>query len=78
MSTLPTPSGHTAVDRTLPIPPVDQPARLAALVATIRAKTPLVPKVGIVLGSGLGSLADGLEDVTSIPFDDLPGWLTLV
>ncbi len=74
MSTLPTPSGHTAVDRTLPIPPVDQPARLAALVATIRAKTPLVPKVGIVLGSGLGSLADGLEDVTSIPFDDLPGW----
>ncbi len=61
-------------DRTLPIPPVDQPARLAALVAAVWARTPLVPKVGLVLGSGLGSLADGLEDVTSIPFDDLPGW----
>ncbi len=74
MSTLPIPSGHQAVDRTLPIPPVDQPARLAALVAAVRARTSLVPKVGIVLGSGLGSLADGLEDVTAIPFDELPGW----
>jgi purine-nucleoside phosphorylase len=74
MSNLPIPSGHTAVDRTQLIPPVDQPARLAALVTAVRARTPLVPKVGIVLGSGLGSLADGLADVVAIPFDDLPGW----
>jgi purine-nucleoside phosphorylase len=74
MSILPNTSGQPAVDRTLPIPPADQPARLAALVAAVRARTALVPKVGIVLGSGLGSLADGLEDVVAIPFDDLPGW----
>jgi len=30
--------------------------------------------VGIVLGSGLGGLADELADPISIPFDELPGW----
>ena len=59
---------------TRPIPPVDQPARLAALVAAVRARTDLVPEVGIVLGSGLGGLADDLEDAVAIPFADLPGW----
>jgi purine-nucleoside phosphorylase len=33
-----------------------------------------VPQLGIVLGSGLGSLADELEDAVAIPFADLPGW----
>ena len=33
-----------------------------------------MPEVGIVLGSGLGGLADDLEDPVAIPFDDLPGW----
>jgi len=40
----------------------------------VRAHTDLVPEVGIVLGSGLGGLADDLEDSTAIPFDELPGW----
>ncbi len=64
----------TDVDRSLPIPPSEQPARLAALVAAVRARTDLVPRVGMVLGSGLGSLADDLEDPVSIPFEELPGW----
>ena len=63
-----------AVDRGRPIPPAEQPARLAALVAAVRERTPLVPEVGIVLGSGLGGLADDLEDVVAIPFDAMPGW----
>jgi purine-nucleoside phosphorylase len=63
-----------ALDRATPFPPSDRPARLAALVAAVRARTDLVPRVGMVLGSGLGSLADGLEDATSIPFVALPGW----
>jgi purine-nucleoside phosphorylase len=62
------------VDPTLPITPEDQPARLAALVAAVRERSPLVPAVGIVLGSGLGGLADDLEDPVAIPFADLPGW----
>lgn len=62
------------VDRSRPIPPVEQPARLAALVAAVRTRTDLVPRAGIVLGSGLGSLADDLEEPLVIPFSDLPGW----
>jgi purine-nucleoside phosphorylase len=54
--------------------PIDQPARLDALEAAVRARTGLVPEVGIVLGSGLGGLADDLVDPVAIPFSDLPGW----
>src|SRR4249919_3331586 len=62
------------VDPTRPIPPADQPARLAALEAAVRARTSIAPEVGIVLGSGLGGLADDLVDPVAIPFADLPGW----
>jgi purine-nucleoside phosphorylase len=64
----------TPLDPARHIPPSEQPARLVALVAAVRARTPLVPEVGIVLGSGLGDLADGLADPVAIPFADLPGW----
>ena len=62
------------VDPSLPIPPRDQPVRLAALEAAVRARTDLRPVAGIVLGSGLGGLADDLEDTVAIPFAELPGW----
>ena len=62
------------LDPARPIPPAEQPALLAALVAAVRARTDLVPEVGIVLGSGLGGLADELADVVAIPFAELPGW----
>jgi len=61
-------------DPSLPIRPIDQPARLAALVGAVRARTAIVPEVGIVLGSGLGGLADDLSDAVAIPFAELPGW----
>ena len=61
-------------DRSRPIPPADQPDRLDALEAAVRSRSDLVPKVGIVLGSGLGGLADDLDDAIAIPFGDLPGW----
>lgn len=62
------------IDPSLPILPADQPARLDALEAAVRARSDLVPEVGIVLGSGLGGLADDLEDSVAIPFAELPGW----
>ena len=62
------------VDPTRPIPPADQPARLDALEAAVRARTTMVPEVGVVLGSGLGELADDLVDPVAIPFAELPGW----
>jgi purine-nucleoside phosphorylase len=62
------------LDPSTPIPPSAQPARLDALEAAVRTRTELVPEVGIVLGSGLGGLADELEDPVAIPFAELPGW----
>ena len=61
-------------DRGRPIPPADQPARLDALEKAVRARTDLEPVAGIVLGSGLGGLADDLDDAVAIAFQDLPGW----
>ena len=56
------------------IAPADLPARLDALAAAVRARTDVVPGIGIVLGSGLGGLAAALEAPMAIPFSDLPGW----
>ena len=64
----------TEIERGRPIPPAEQPARLAKLEEAVRARTDLVPRAGIVLGSGLGGLADDLADAVAIPFADLPGW----
>ena len=69
-----TPSLDLSFDPSRPIPPADQPARLDALEAAVRARSDLTPEVGIVLGSGLGGLADDLEDAVAIPFAELPGW----
>jgi purine-nucleoside phosphorylase len=64
----------TGIDPSRPITPADQPARLDALEQAVRARTDLVPVAGIVLGSGLGGLADDVEDPVAIPFEELPGW----
>ncbi len=48
--------------------------RLDALERAVRQRTDAVPQIGIVLGSGLGGLADLLTDVTAVPFAELPGW----
>ena len=46
----------------------------AAAVERIRKSWELDPLVGIVLGSGLGGLADELEDRVEIPYAEIPGW----
>ena len=49
-------------------------SRLDELERAVREWTDREPRLGIVLGSGLGGLADELEDVVAIGFDELPGW----
>ncbi len=41
-------------------------------VFAIRHRTTATPKVGVVLGSGLGAFADTLEKLEKIPYGDLP------
>ena len=40
----------------------------------IREKTQYRPKTAVILGSGLGSLGECLEDVEYIPYQDVPGF----
>ncbi len=54
--------------------PTSYSARLDALEQAVRARTDLVPALGIVLGSGLGELAEALENPIAIAFAELPGW----
>ena len=42
--------------------------------AYIEAKINARPRIGVVLGSGLGAFADELSDSTQIPYADIPGW----
>ena len=42
----------------------------------VRARVPELPRIAIVLGSGLGDFANGVGDAVSIPYGDLPHWPT--
>lgn len=42
--------------------------------AIIRERITIIPRIGLVLGSGLGGLADTLEEREVIPYGDIPGW----
>ena len=66
--------GVVDLDPRRPIPPADQPERLALLEAAVRSRSDIVPRLGIVLGSGLGDLAETLDEPVAVPFAELPGW----
>lgn len=46
---------------------------MPSAVEIIRAKYSVVPRVAVVLGSGLGAFAGSLESAVTIPYSDLPG-----
>jgi purine-nucleoside phosphorylase len=45
-----------------------------AAAQVILKRTPLRPKMGLVLGSGLGAFADSLSDAVGVPFADIPNF----
>lgn len=57
-----------------PLPTRDLEARVRDCVRAVHARTSLVPKVGLTLGSGLGSVIDALEDAVIFPTHELPHW----
>lgn len=38
----------------------------------VLSKINVAPKIGVILGSGLGSLADEIKNAVSIPYEDIP------
>lgn len=56
------------MDSFITIKEIDQAANF------IKEKIKIAPKVGLVLGSGLGSLADEVIDPVIIPYQDIPEW----
>ncbi len=46
--------------------------RLEETVKAVRARTGIAPRVGVVLGSGLGAFADTLRGVEKIPYAEIP------
>ena len=53
----------------------DLMAPLREALEVIKSRTGLKPRVGIILGTGLGALADEMEVETSIPYGEIPHFL---
>ena len=49
-------------------------AKLAKAVEFLRARIPVPPVVGAILGSGLGEFAAGVEEAIRIPYKSIPGF----
>src|SRR5258708_7877963 len=47
-------------------------ARVEDCVFAVRKRVAIEPRVGVVLGSGLGEFADTLDELSKIPYRDLP------
>lgn len=55
--------------------PVDALMRgLRAAEAEIRERSSLVPDVGMILGTGLGGLAEAIEVECAVPYEEIPGF----
>jgi xanthosine phosphorylase len=47
---------------------------LSAAGTVLAQRAPQAPRVGIVLGSGLGAVAEAVQDAVTVPYEDLPGF----
>jgi len=48
--------------------------RIQAAADVVRARTPLVPEVGVILGTGLGGLAERISVEREVPYGQIPGF----
>jgi purine-nucleoside phosphorylase len=46
--------------------------RVREAASSVRGRLPITPRVGIILGSGLGPLADEVKDPTVVPYAEIP------
>lgn len=55
-------------------PPFVTLAHIDAAAGAVRERITHQPRIGLILGSGLGGLADSIEDAQIVPYGDLPHW----
>jgi purine-nucleoside phosphorylase len=55
-------------------PPSDDFLRAEQAARFILERTTLRPRIGLVLGSGLGAMAEGLRDAVRIPYEEIPNF----
>ena len=55
-------------------PPCGYRRSLDAAAEAIRGSIDVAPRIGLILGSGLGAFADTLAGAVRIPYEDIPGW----
>lgn len=58
----------------LQIPPADYRKSLDVAVDAIAKQIDVEPRVGLILGSGLGGFAETLVDSIAIRYEEIPGW----
>ena len=58
----------------LQIPPAGYRKSLDVAVEAIAKKIDIEPRVGLILGSGLGGFAETLVDSIAIRYEEIPGW----
>jgi purine-nucleoside phosphorylase len=65
------PPARTELDNIMPSDSFSSADSAAQL---ILSRTALRPKIGLVLGSGLGAFADSLTDATAVPYAEIPSF----
>lgn len=65
-----------------PVTPAEEAAhamsaldRINATARAILSRTSMRPRVGLILGSGLGAFADALEGAVRLPYGEIPGFV---
>ena len=48
--------------------------KVEAGVEYLRTRIPYIPEYGVILGTGLGSIVESIEDSLTIPYSDIPGF----
>jgi purine-nucleoside phosphorylase len=49
-------------------------ALIDQIAAAVRSRIKIQPRIGIILGTGLGKVADAVVSAVNIPFQELPEW----
>jgi purine-nucleoside phosphorylase len=56
------------------LPPDNHTELISSAAEHIAARVSDLPRAGVVLGSGLGDVADSIEAPVQVPYDEIPGW----